>query len=307
MARTSLVRNFHLHETRELRFKNNAWKQPEAVILKICVGRAPSPRGEQAAARDLCADADTVRNHTRREPTIRGQHIEMAHLRRGQKVEDHFADLAAQVAMLRSKEGDGEYRFLVMQLAEVVERMRRLSSSGRSNAAARETGETHDHVRSDGGRGTDRRDFKADKENVRGTECNLNGVSWARSSTNTLEHDARDDGDDVLLQQLLLDSPDISGLDGRMMWEKSWPLNDVGEVVAKRVFRKTPMRAKPISQPASGEPANCQQSEARESARPEPPVTEVTAPTELERESKSPWLAILAETRARRSRGTPSA
>jgi hypothetical protein len=42
---------------REPRFKNNARKQPEAVILKIRVGGAPSPRGEQAAARDLCADA----------------------------------------------------------------------------------------------------------------------------------------------------------------------------------------------------------------------------------------------------------
>ena len=42
---------------REPRFTNNARKQPEAVILKICVGRAPNPRGVQAAARDLCADA----------------------------------------------------------------------------------------------------------------------------------------------------------------------------------------------------------------------------------------------------------
>ena len=42
---------------REPRCKNNARKQPEAVILKICVGRAPNPRGVQAAARDLCADA----------------------------------------------------------------------------------------------------------------------------------------------------------------------------------------------------------------------------------------------------------
>jgi len=248
-----------------------------------------------------------------RKPTIRGQHIDMARLWRGQRAEDHFSDLAAQVAILRSKAGDGEDRFLVMQLAEVVERMRRLSSSGRSNAAARQSGETHDHLRSDGGRGTDRRDFKVDEENVRGTECNLNGVSSARSSTNTLKHDARNDGDDVLLQQLLLDSQDISGLDGRIFDEGFSerllyaPLNDVGEVVAKRVFRKTPMRAKAISQPTSGEPANCQQPEACKSARPEPPVTEVAAPTELERASKSPWLAILAETRARRSRGTPSA
>jgi hypothetical protein len=168
----------------------------------------------------------------------------MASSKRAFEVE--YESLEARVESLRMTHTDGEDRILVDTLAEVLRRFTRIGSSKRAPASGERMSEPPAHWK------------VAAATKPCGGACDIKEAGVVERSVGLLDSPKFSDEDkDAVLDLKYWDH--ICGTTDMIPVLCHEPLNDGSDGKPKRVFRKTPIRANPSAQPASGGLSDCRQ------------------------------------------------